>query len=288
MTETHSRLEGRFTELIYSATAVRCVFLIERGVFVAVCLIALRSLWNEGLGGLLRDFVLFLRRLPFINSLIDTVLDGEVSGAMKLLAGQGDSEGNAAALLPIPETGVSPSDVIKVLEALKASETAAEEGKAFAYTYTTKHDMAEFAKSLGKAYELFTPKSQSGNSDHELMLTQAWDLFMHSNALNPMMYPSLRRMETEVVSMAAWMVSTCASRLAALTACSMTATITSYNTHLELPYLPHFLTEYFLTQTTRAFSLHTPVSPRMYVGSRRFCHKRGSHERRHGVDLNGY
>jgi sphinganine-1-phosphate aldolase len=211
MTEVYSRLWARFSEFIYSDAAQRCVSSLERGVFVAVGLIALRSLWSEGLGGLLRDFVLFLRRLPLINSLIDTILDGEVSGAMKLLAGQGDSDGNAAALLPIPETGVSPSEVIKVLEALKASETAAEEGKAFAYTYTTKHDMAEFAKSLGKAYELFTPKSQSGDADHEFMLTQAWDLFMHSNALNPMMYPSLRRMETEVISMAAWMVRKCRS-----------------------------------------------------------------------------
>jgi sphinganine-1-phosphate aldolase len=29
---------------------------------------------------------------------------------------------------------------------------------------------------------------------------------MHTNALNPMMYPSLRRFETEVVSMSAWML----------------------------------------------------------------------------------
>ena len=30
---------------------------------------------------------------------------------------------------------------------------------------------------------------------------------MHTNALNPMMYPSLRRFETEVISMTSWMLS---------------------------------------------------------------------------------
>jgi sphinganine-1-phosphate aldolase len=29
---------------------------------------------------------------------------------------------------------------------------------------------------------------------------------MHTNALNPMMYPSLRKFETEIVSMSAWML----------------------------------------------------------------------------------
>jgi len=141
------------------------------------------------------------------------VLDGEVSGAMKLLAGQDDSAAGAdggaskgGELLPIPENGVDPNQVIKVLEAMKLSEVTAEEGKAFAYTYTTKHDMGEFAKSLGKAYELYTASAKTGVEGHEAMLTKAWDMFMHSNALNPMMYPSLRKMETEVISMAAWMV----------------------------------------------------------------------------------
>lgn len=185
--------------------------------------------------GLARDFVTLLRKLPFVNSIIGLVLDGEVSGAMKLLAGQDDdaAAGGLGELLPIPEEGMvhaqrtciclytfpqdilipfpspaappptppickglDPAQVVKVLEALKQSEITAEEGKgestsracvcvhvllslslsvcvcvyfcdadppcppppslAFAYTYTTKTDMGDFAKAMGKAYELFT------------------------------------------------------------------------------------------------------------------------------------
>jgi len=37
-------------------------------------------------------------------------------------------------------------------------------------------------------------------------LTEVWKKFMHSNALNPMMYPSLRKFETEIISMSTWML----------------------------------------------------------------------------------
>jgi len=139
---------------------------VERALFVSIGLIAAKTLYNEGAEGLARDFVALLRKLPFINDIIGLVLDGEVSGAMKLLAGQDDSaaegSGGVGELLPIPEHGVDPNKVIKILEAMKLSEVTAEEGKAFAYTYTTKHDMGEFAKSLGKAYELYTASAETG------------------------------------------------------------------------------------------------------------------------------
>jgi sphinganine-1-phosphate aldolase len=183
----------------------------ERALYISIGLISARTLLNEGFDGLSRDFVLLLRKMPFVNNIIDMVLEGEVKGAMKLLADSDDSNSDGDdseknTLLPIPTNGISPSDVITILEAMKKTETTAEEGKAFAYTYTTKSDMGDFAISLGKAYELYTASSKSNIDNHEVMLTKSWDLFMHSNALNPMMYPSLRRMETEVISMAAWMV----------------------------------------------------------------------------------
>ena len=73
---------------------------------------------------------------------------------MKLMINKDDGDGSGEKspdLIPIPVKGVSPEKVIDILSELKGSETAAEEGKAFAYTYTTKTDMQDFAKSLGKA-----------------------------------------------------------------------------------------------------------------------------------------
>lgn len=63
--------------------------------------------------------------------------------------------------------------------------------------------------SLLLSFSLFPLSIESNNSDrpeHQELLHEVWTTFMHTNALNPMMYPSLRRFETEVVSMSAWML----------------------------------------------------------------------------------
>lgn len=146
-----------------------------------------------------------IRKLPGVNYLIDAVLKGEVKGALKLLAGSSDNGNAKATQMPIPERGVPPAELIKVMERICAEETTAEEGKAFAYTYTT-HDMADLSRCLSESYRLFSEASGSGNENHEVMLKDVWTKFMHSNGLNPMMYPSLRRFENEIVSMAAWML----------------------------------------------------------------------------------
>jgi len=82
----------------------------------------------------------------------------------------------------------------------------AENGRAFAYTYTTEIDMGELTKCLGSAYTTFADKSTVDNGTHDNMLSDVWNTFMHTNALNPTMYPSLRKFETEIISMTSWML----------------------------------------------------------------------------------
>ena len=70
--------------------------------------------------------------------------------------------------------------------------------------------MTEFANTLAQAYALYSEESgvdisKDGGHEHDTILHKAWDLFMHSNGLNPMMYPSLRKFECEIVSMATWL-----------------------------------------------------------------------------------
>lgn len=66
--------------------------------------------------------------------------------------------------------------------------------------------MQQFSQALATAYNTFNESSNSDNNNHEHLLQEVWNTFMHTNALNPMMYPSLRRFETEVVSMTSWML----------------------------------------------------------------------------------
>jgi sphinganine-1-phosphate aldolase len=188
--------------------AHRIVYYLERGLTIAVALTLCNIVAQEGLTGLAKYITLFVRKLPFVDSLLNKILDGEVNGAVKLLANAGSADSQQLAQqIEIPKQGLSAEQVIQLLKELKDSETAAEDGKAFAYTYTTSTDMSALSEALRTAYATFSEKSELDDSQqHKELLDKVWELFMHTNALNPMMYPSLRKFENEVVSMTAWMV----------------------------------------------------------------------------------
>jgi hypothetical protein len=53
--------------------------------------------------------------------------------------------------------------------------------------------MKDFSSVLASAYGMFSENTLSGLNSHEQLMRQVWNLYMHTNALNPMMYTSLRR-----------------------------------------------------------------------------------------------
>ena len=133
-------------------------------------MIALKTLCTDGLSGLTRDVVILLRKLPGVDCLISMVLDHEVKGAVKLLAGKSDGTSTSSEIIPIPEVGIPPARLMDVLTKIHSRETAAEDGKSFAYTYITVNDMAEFSKCLALAYSTFMESGNSGSASHEQML----------------------------------------------------------------------------------------------------------------------
>ncbi len=179
----------------------------EHVLAAVVGLAALNVLYNEGFGGLLKETIGILRKLPGVNSIIATVLEGEVKGAAKMLAGMDEEEaGEESVLIPIPEKGISFEEIVKVMEGLTINEKSSEKGRAFAYSYTSERHMKEFSKALQLAYSKFADSTHSGDDNQEAVMTMVWNKFMHSNALNPMMYPSLQKFETEICSMATSML----------------------------------------------------------------------------------
>ena len=103
-----------------------------------------------------------------------------------------------------------------ILNSLHAKETAVEEGKAFAYAYTTNRDMSQLVATMSHAYKQCFEDSGSKIVELDELLNAAWEKYMHTNALNPLIYPSLRKMENEVVSMTTMMLngdSNCAGSL---------------------------------------------------------------------------
>jgi hypothetical protein len=134
----------------------------------------------------LRYYTEQLRRLLFVDDIIKAVLTSEVKGAVRTLAGIEGEGKETKILLEIPKAGISSHKLHKVLHALHSKETTVEEGKAFAYTYTTTRDMDKFAELMSNAFKLFSEKSGSAEESVDVLLSDTWKTFMHTNALNPM------------------------------------------------------------------------------------------------------
>eukprot|EP00039_Didymoeca_costata_P023937 m.8756 g.8756 ORF g.8756 m.8756 type:complete len:540 (+) comp3951_c1_seq1:260-1879(+) len=157
---------GRRTQAVVNVTA-----------FVTFS-IAARNLIKNGVWATFGDLVsALLSSVPGASAALDSQLEKEAQDAMSDFfdVSQAPVEG------PVPLEGIPSEKILRELESLKASDVDPAKGETFAYVYTP------FEKS-------------------------AWDLtekaavsYGNYNALNPIVFPSLRKMEVEVVSMCRWM-----------------------------------------------------------------------------------
>ena len=99
-----------------------------------------------------------------------------------------DGDDGMTVLIPIPEKGIDADKIRRIIESLKATETTAEEGKSFAYTYTTETYMPHLSVASEIAYRAYSESSGIGVSGRDELLQAVWTKFMNTNALNPMMY----------------------------------------------------------------------------------------------------
>jgi len=129
-----------------------------------------------------------------------------VKGAVSLLTHSPKSDGAKKELLPIPLEGLSREEIEGIVEDLKSKETEAEDGKVFAYSYMSDSKMEDHSELLAGAFGTFSERSGVSPEFREETVKAVYASFLHSNALNPTMFPSLRKFETEVLSMTAWML----------------------------------------------------------------------------------
>ena len=105
--------------------------------------------------------------------------------------------------------GVSKDDLLQELEAAKAVETDPHSGKIFAYVYTTDNECFQVAEKALELFKQADPQSLPSGSDKRAksaIVDMFYKAFLHENALNPLVFPSLRRFETEIVAMVADML----------------------------------------------------------------------------------
>ncbi|XP_059167541.1 sphingosine-1-phosphate lyase 1-like [Physella acuta] len=166
----------------------------EHFVLVLLGLVLYGVYQHHGLRGLLRLLIVGLKEIPGVGELLTSVLKSEAKNFLKTttLASTGKPMSVA-----IPKKGLTKEEIEKKMIEMKTRDTDHLEGKVFAYTYTLTDDHFKLQQEI---YEQFTEKT--GHSpEHEQVVKMFLKAFLHENGLNPMIYPSLRQMETEVVGM---------------------------------------------------------------------------------------
>ena len=91
---------------------------LEHATLIALCLVGLNTLCVKGLETLLKDVIGIFRGLPFVETLLSTILDGEVKDAVSLLSGSSKDStppSEEQQLIPLPEQGLSSKVVVEIL-----------------------------------------------------------------------------------------------------------------------------------------------------------------------------
>ncbi|GFO12151.1 sphingosine-1-phosphate lyase [Plakobranchus ocellatus] len=159
---------------------------------------------RAGTRELFRIVVIATKQIPGVSSLLASTLKSEAASFIrttKLASTNGTATG-ASVAVTLPKKGIPRDELLQQMKEMKEKEVDHMDGKVFAYAYTLTDDHFELQKDV---YDLFTEKI--GHSpEHDSLVKIFQRSFLHENALNPMVYPSLRRMETEVVSMTSAML----------------------------------------------------------------------------------
>ena len=96
--------------------------------------------------------------------------------------------------------------MVAELERRKKRDVDPHSGRIFAYVYTSKNDKFSCVE---KAYDMFQSPESAPSAElasKEAIVGMFLHGFMHENALNPLVFPSLRQFEVETVAMVANML----------------------------------------------------------------------------------
>ncbi|XP_076803824.1 uncharacterized protein LOC143447526 isoform X1 [Clavelina lepadiformis] len=196
--------------------------------FVAVHLVDV--FMRNGFSGVLKALAKFIICLPGVDRLVRAFTKREVDGFMSNTFEKNTQK--AADVVTIPQKGIAIDELRQELVALKAGDgTQVEDGRLFAYVYTTEGPRMELQK---EAFSMFTNMTLSdANSEHAGIVNAYVEAFMHDNALNPMVFPSLRKFENEVVSMTANMLNGDSKVVGSITSGGTESILMAMKTHRD-------------------------------------------------------
>ncbi len=137
-----------------------------------------------------------LKSIPGASAKISQEIDKEAEKTVSDLYKKANELGsNIPSFTKIPEHSISKEELMPILSKLNSLDNDPSKGKMWAYVY-----QVEISLNLFKRYETEDQKI------FEEVIQGAFNMFMNKNALNPFAFPSLRRMETEVIKMSTKML----------------------------------------------------------------------------------
>ncbi len=134
--------------------------------------------------------------LPGIDIVISKILSAEAKKSATELTHKTTSRRRD--VIPIPEKGRSGDAIQTELKALKEKDTKYQ--SLFALVYTGVTDEARF-KHLLDAKDLFD-RDTTTDHKHDAIVRFAFNLYSHTNALNPTAFPSLVKVHTHISMLA--------------------------------------------------------------------------------------
>ena len=198
--------------------------IISQIIVAYVCIVTALLFVREGPEGVIKALVKQLRALPGVNTVIHALLTREVQSFVRQMdekAGIHKESDSVAIQIPVKgqhsciyiyscrqnsivfgNAGVPRDQLLRQMQELKGLETNVEDGLVFAYVYTGE---GEHFDCIQKAYDLFSEGTGAGEQ-HDCLVKEFARAFLHENALNPMVFPALRKFETETVAMTASML----------------------------------------------------------------------------------
>jgi len=152
-----------------------------------------------------KEAATFIIKLPGVEWLISMATKQGVKKYMNDMVSNNKSgkEKKTNKIVPIPEKGESADFLRKELVELKeGNKDLSKKGRLFAFVYTSEGIQFELQK---EAFKMFTNLTYDDEKYQDLVETYM-DSFMHDNAINPVLFPALRKFENEVVSMTSHML----------------------------------------------------------------------------------
>lgn len=132
--------------------------------------------------------------------------------------------------------GISKDELLKELESCKQAEADPSSGKIFAYVYNTNSEALQVVQEALEMFRGMDPGALPASVDQEnkaAIVGMFYRAFLAENALNPLIFPSLRKFETEIVSMVAGMLHGDAACVGSVTSGGTESILTAVKTYRD-------------------------------------------------------